>query len=393
MEAEIGAPDSSPGAERDRRDERDAGGDEGLRLAQRPQPGHERLADPRCREGGVERPVAGAAVVRVVGHPRGVVDPRVGVPRRHPAIAGGRREGVVVAQHHRDRGGRAPRLTAVAPGGVVAAVHHLGVARQVEHPAAPGARRRGRHRTGGQPRGHRAHGVDAGEGPGAGAAQQLDPHLVGGEPVGLGGLPGVDVDLREVVGLARLRAPQQVHVARRPPRQHVPARGAARGVAAAHPDLHPAVVRGDRRPGRDQLGEPEPRADPRRAPDALLVGAAAVAAGAAGLAEHQPAALDPDPGEAADAPLVAAVPLGVGDRARGPAPGRLGGARRGSCGLSGLGGRRRAGGHGDDAEQRAAQGRGEEGERTHRTRVVTHVTSVTGSARRRRESGMGEVPP
>ena len=139
MLAEIGAPVELVAAEGDRDDERDAGGDVVLGLAQVAHPGDVGVAaDQRRGVGGVEGPVAGAVVAVVVDHLGGVVDGRVDVAGGDAAR---RRGDAVVGEHHRRRRRRAPRLAAAAPLGVVAAVHHLGVRRHRQHGADAGAGR------------------------------------------------------------------------------------------------------------------------------------------------------------------------------------------------------------------------------------------------------------
>ena len=121
-----------------------------------------------------------------------------------------------------------------------------------------------------------------------------------------------------------MKASPEVHRA-----EHVPARGPAVRVTAAHLDLDPAVARRDRRPGGDQLGEPEARRGPRRRPAALVV--ALPRGGPLRHRRGQPQPAVPDPhavrGPRREARL--ARPLGVGDPpGRCPAFGRGGGRRR-----------------------------------------------------------------
>ncbi len=251
-------------------------------------------------------------VVRVVGRARRLVDPRVGVSLRDPGVRRGRGQRAVVAQHHRRRGRRAPRLTAAAPGRVVTAVRHLRVARHVERDAARGAGPRGRRVARGQPRDHRADAVH-GRARRAVAAQQRHPQLPGGQAGAGRGPPGVDIDVGQVVALPAHGGAPGGGVAGRPPAERVPARRAAGGAAPADLDLDPAVAGRGRGPRRDQLGQAERARGPGRRPASPRVVAAGVRARADRRREHDPVAADPHPRHRPGAELGAGVPPGVAD--------------------------------------------------------------------------------
>ena len=322
---EMGAPYSPPEEKDTDAITRDAGRDQRLGLRQRPEPGDEGGEPARGGVRRVERPVAGAFVGDVVGPARDLVHPGVGT-RADPRVGGRSGQPAVVAQHHRGRRRRAPRLAAAAVLRELAAVHHLRVARDVEHDAGrdAGSRDGGDRRR--QPGRHRAH-----EGHGrrrrrrTGSAHQ--PHL---ELVGVGGrrrLPRVDVDAAEGVRLAGHRGAPHVLVRGRPAPQHHPLGPGGRG-REPHPDLHPAVLRRHGRPRRDQLGEAEAGRDGGRGPRAHVVRRAVVGPPLRAVLEHQRPVLEPQPRRRAGAEGRAALPPGerhltcrrVTDRGRGPHP-------------------------------------------------------------------------
>ncbi len=234
-----------PAPEGDRGDDRDPGLDHLLDPAQGREPGHERVPGPPRGVGGVERPVAGAVVAVVEGHPRRVVDRPVDVRLPHPGVRRGGREPAVVGEHHRGGGRGAPGLAAAAVLRVLAGVHHLGEprARRARSPRATPGRRGGDPVDVRQVRDDRADGADQRGQGGAGPAQQPDPQLPGAEAA-VRRDPGVGADPGEVVGLrAQAGAPER-RVAARPAAQGVPAAAGAALADAADVDLHQGALGG-----------------------------------------------------------------------------------------------------------------------------------------------------
>src|SRR5882757_1215209 len=166
------------------------------------QPGDVRVQPVARGVGGVERPVAGALVVVVVGVTGGVVDAGVGVAGINPGKLLRRGVFAPVLDDHLGRSGAAPRLAAAVVLGVLALVDVLGVPRHRQLDAPGAAAGAGGH---GEPvgdgGGHRADHAQVRRNPGAVQAIQRDPQLVRRQLHALGGLEGVDVDGAGGVGL------------------------------------------------------------------------------------------------------------------------------------------------------------------------------------------------
>ena len=178
---------------------------------------------------------------------------RAGARRRQPAV---------VAEHHRGRRRRAPRLATAAVLGELAAVHHLRVARDVEHDAGPDAGRGDsgdRRREPGRDRAHEGHRGRRRRR--AGSPHQPHLELVGRRRT----RPPSTCRRRRGRARPTGRAPRCAaracrDEAQRPSTIH---RDVADAGRHSHPDLDPAVLRRHGRPRGDQLGEAEARRRPR----------------------------------------------------------------------------------------------------------------------------------
>ncbi len=213
----------------------------------------------RGRVRGVERPVAVAVVVQVVGVRGRVLDAAVGVARVDPGqVLRGRAAAPVLDDHLGGRG---------AAQGLAALVHVLRVARHGQLDTARGTGRAGGHGERVGNRGGHGAGHEQRRG-GRRARRPVERHaeLDVAQRLALGCHERVHVDPAVLVGLAGHAGAPDVGVAGGPAAHGVPA-----GARAAQVDLEPRPRWGEGVPRRDDLRRAEPGGVPRRRPAGELV--------------------------------------------------------------------------------------------------------------------------